>query len=92
MKLQGSGGTRFSLTAASVGVSVDVHVRPVGERWVVSAVFDGRREHGIAARPALALAAALSPLGDRARAELMADLALIGPSCDILEDAATAGR
>ena len=76
--------TQFQL-ATPGGTAVDVHLRASGERWAAVAVFGGRREIAIAASARAALRAALEPLGDATRTALMADVALLGPSCEILE-------
>ena len=80
-----SADTRFTLSARAAGVSVDVHLRGAGERWAAVALIDGRRDVGIGSKPAVALTAALASLDNAVRVALLADLALLRPSCEILE-------
>lgn len=68
------------LSAPSLGVWVDVHLRTVGQRWVASAELDGLRQLGIGPSARGALSASLAPLGERARSVLLADPALMAAS------------
>ena len=73
------------LTAPSLDLVVDVNLRSSGERWIAAAEIGGVVEIGLAATARHALAASLGSLGDRARALLLADLALLAPSVAIVE-------
>jgi len=76
---------------ASQPARIDVRLRRVGERWVAETA-GAVQSVGIAPRPRGALAVALAPLGEVAAGVLMADLALLEPSREILElERASAG-
>jgi hypothetical protein len=68
------------LSAPSLDFWVDVSLRPVGERWIGVADIGGEREIGFGTSARQALSASLAPLGDRTRAALLADPALLAPS------------
>ena len=74
---------QFRLAAASLDLSVDVGLRSFGDRWLAVAEIQGERELGLGATASQALVAALESVGSAARTELLADLALLGPSCEI---------
>lgn len=71
------------LGSKELGLDVQVKLRDLGERWLAVAEVGGDPEVGIGATPRAALAAALSTLGDRATAVLMADPQLFGASAAI---------
>jgi hypothetical protein len=73
--------TRFS--CASLGRDVELRLRELDGRWLAVADFGDAPEVGIGATPRLALAAALTTLGERAAAVLMADPQLLGLSAAI---------
>ena len=77
--------TSFTLSADQYGLVVEVTIRGVGERWIATALIESRREVGIARTPGGALNAALASLDSAARTVLLADLALLRPSCEILK-------
>ncbi len=83
MSVQAWSVTRFALSSPSVPGAIDVELRRVGERWIAVAVTRCGRGIGVAAAPGDALAAALAWVGEPARTELLADPALLGPSCEI---------
>ena len=69
---------QFRLAAAGYDFWVDVRLRDFGGRWVAVADIAGELELGLASTPRAALAAALSCLGERAAAQLLADPTLLG--------------
>lgn len=73
------------LTAPSLDLVVDVNLRSSGERWIAAASITGTVQIGLAATARQALTASLASLGDRARALLLSDLALLAPSIAIIE-------
>jgi hypothetical protein len=73
--------TRFS--CASLGRDVELRLRELDGRWLAVADFGAAPQVGIGATPRLALAAALTTLGERAAAALMADPQLLGLSAAI---------
>jgi hypothetical protein len=73
------------LSAPSLDFWVDVKLRSFGERWIASAQIAGEVEIGLATTARQALAASLASLGARARAMLLADLALLAPSIALAE-------
>jgi hypothetical protein len=73
--------TRFCCEA--LGLDIELRLRELDGRWLAVADFDGQPEVGIGATPRLALAAALTTLGERAAAVLMADPQLFGLSAAI---------
>lgn len=73
------------LTAPSLDFSVDVRLRSFGERWIASAEIAGQTQTGLATTARQALSASLASLGDRVRALLLADPALLGPSLALIE-------
>ncbi|CAN5756086.1 hypothetical protein BH23CHL7_BH23CHL7_09810 [soil metagenome] len=75
---------QFTLSPPALGQSVSVRLRRAGGRWV--AQLDGSAQAvGIGSSARSALVAALEPLGSGAVTLLLADLALLGPSCRVLE-------
>jgi hypothetical protein len=68
------------LSPPSLDFWVDVRLRSFGDRWIAAAAIAGRHEIGIGISARQALMASLSPLGEGARAQLMADTALLAPS------------
>ncbi len=75
------------LTAAELGLDVEIRLRQLDGRWLAVADFGGEPEVGIGATAREALAAALTTLGHRAAATLMADPQLFGLSVAIRESA-----
>ena len=75
------------LASAVLGVDVDIRLRQIEGRWLAVADFGGEPEVGIGATAREALAAALSTLGERAAAALMADPQLFGLSAAIRQPA-----
>ena len=73
--------------SAVLGVDVDIRLRQIEGRWLAVADFGGEPEVGIGATAREALAAALSTLGERAAAALMADPQLFGLSAAIRQPA-----
>lgn len=61
------------LASEELGIDVDIRLRQLDGRWLAVADYGGEPEVGIGATPRAALAAALTTLGDRAAAVLMAD-------------------
>lgn len=76
--------TEFRLSAPSLDFWVDVTLRSFGERWIAAAEIDGEVEIGLGASARQALTASLASLGERARALLLADVALLAPSIAVL--------
>ena len=76
-----------TLASAVLGVDVDIRLRQIEGRWLAVADFGGEPEVGIGATAREALAAALSTLGERAAAALMADPQLFGLSAAIRQPA-----
>lgn len=75
------------LSSAELGLDVEIRLRQLDGRWLAVADFGGEPEVGIGATPRVALAAALTTLGERAAATLMADPQLLGLSAAIRESA-----
>lgn len=75
------------LTSAELGLDVEIRLRQLDGRWLAVADFGGDPEVGIGANPRGALAAALTTLGQRAAATLMADPQLFGLSVAVRETA-----
>jgi hypothetical protein len=73
----------LDFTLHAQATAVPVRLRRVGERWVAHAGREGRV--GLGAGPREALLAAISPLGQTATREMLADLALLEPSVAIVE-------
>ena len=74
---------QFQLSAPLRDLSVQVGLRSFGDRWLAVAEIEGERELGLGASASQALVAALESVGPAARTELLADLALLRPSCEI---------
>ena len=70
----------FRLGSAELGVDVAVRLRELNGRWLAVAEFVEEPEVGIGATPRAALTAALTTLGERTAATLMADPELFGVS------------
>ncbi len=85
------GGTRFTLSAPSAALTVDVELRCHADRWIAVAAIAGRRQVGIGAKPREALTAALGSLDQADRVAMLADLVLLGPSVELLRATADAG-
>jgi hypothetical protein len=68
------------LASDDLGIDVEIRIRELDGRWLAVAEFGGEPEVGIGATPRIALAAALTTLGERAAAVLMADPQLFGVS------------
>jgi hypothetical protein len=81
--MQPSSTIAFTLQLASHAVTVDVQLRRSGDRWVAR-VGGSCEATAIALSPGAALAAALAPLGERAVTTLLADLALLAPSLQVV--------
>lgn len=75
------------LGSLELGVEVEIRLTRLDGRWLAVADFGDEPEVGIGATPRAALAAALSTLGKRATAALMADPGLLAPSLAIRETA-----
>ena len=73
----------FRLSSAELGLDVEVRLRELDGRWMAVAAFDGEPEVGLGATARNALSAALSTLGPRAAAILMADPELLGVSAEL---------
>jgi hypothetical protein len=71
------------LASEELGIDVDIRLRQLEGRWLAVADYGGEPEVGIGATPRAALAAALTTLGDRSAAVLMADPQLFGVSAAI---------
>jgi len=69
--------------SAQLGLEVEIRLRQLDGRWLAVAAFGSEPEVGIGATPRAALAAALSTLGERTAAALMADPVLFGLSAEI---------
>jgi hypothetical protein len=68
------------LASQELGIDLEIRIRELDGRWLAVADFGGEPEVGIGATPRSALAAALTTLGERAAAVLMADPQLFGVS------------
>jgi hypothetical protein len=75
------------LASEELGIDVDIRLRQLDGRWLAVASYGGDPEVGIGATPRAALAAALTTLGERAAAVLMADPQLFGVSVAIRQPA-----
>jgi hypothetical protein len=75
------------LASEELGIDVEIRLRQLDGRWLAVADYDGDPEVGIGATPRTALAAALTTLGERATAVLMADPQLFGVSAAIRQPA-----
>jgi hypothetical protein len=73
----------FRLAPADLTFGVDVRLRRAGERWVAIAGIAGREQTGVGASPRGALNASLATLDARSIRALLADTALLDPSCVI---------
>ena len=71
------------LSAPTLDYAVDVNLRSFGDRWVGVADVAGTRAVGLGTSARQALMASLAPLGDGARALLLTDPALLGPSREL---------
>jgi len=81
--MQTAGWIEFTLSRRQ-GSPVAVSLRRAGERWV--AQLDGNGAAiGLGTSARAALQAALEPFGEYAVTQLMADVALLEPSCRVLE-------
>jgi hypothetical protein len=76
---------RLTLNPLTLGRPLSVQLRRAGGRWV--ARVDGGESSlvGMSASAGRALAGALEPLGESVARVLLADLALLEPSCQVLE-------
>jgi hypothetical protein len=79
----------FELAPAMLGYSVSVRLRDFEARWLAVVQCRSGSTEGLGGSARDALVAALSPLGTRATAVLMADTAMFGASASLL-DAGTA--
>ncbi len=75
------------LASEELGIDVDIRLRQLEGRWLAVASYGGDPEVGIGATPRAALAAALTTLGERTAAVLMADPQLFGVSVAIRQPA-----
>lgn len=75
------------LVSEELGIDVDIRLRQLDGRWLAVAEYAGDPEVGIGATPRTALAAALTTLGERSTAVLMADPQLFGVSAAIRQPA-----
>lgn len=75
------------LGSAEVGIEAEIRLTQLDGRWLAVADFGDAPEVGIGSTPRAALAAALSTLGKRAAAALMADPGLLAPSLAIRQPA-----
>ena len=75
------------LASQELGIDVEIRLRELEGRWLAVANYGGDPEVGIGATPRTALAAALTTLGERAAAVLMADPQLLGVSVAIRQPA-----
>ena len=75
---------QFRLAAPSVPRGVHVRMRSFGERWVAVARIDEEPQWGLGVNARQALGAALTSLPPSTRTALLADLALLHPSTEIL--------
>ncbi|MDQ3449280.1 MAG: hypothetical protein M3432_08915 [Chloroflexota bacterium] len=82
---------QFRLAAPALPLGVHVRMRSFGGRWVAVARIDEETQSGLGSSARQALGAALVSLPALTRAALMADLALLRPSIDIVPQAVCAG-
>jgi hypothetical protein len=75
------------LSSEELGIDVEIRLRQLEGRWLAVASYAGEPEVDIGATPRAALAAALTTLGERAAAVLMADPQLFGVSVSIRQPA-----
>ena len=75
------------LASEELGIDVEIRIRELDGRWLAVADFGGEPEVGIGANPRVALTAALTTLGERAAAVLMADPQLFGVSAALRQPA-----
>jgi hypothetical protein len=71
------------IASRELGLEVEIRLRQLDGRWLAVADYAGEPEVGIGATARDALAAALTTLGERAAAILMADPQLFGVSAAI---------
>lgn len=81
--MQTSGWIQFTLSRPCGG-PVSVSLRRAGERWVAT-LDGGGASAGLGSSARAALQAVLEPFGTKAVTKLMADVALLEPSCQVLE-------
>ncbi len=74
----------FELTDPSLGYAVSVVLGNLTDRWLATAQCQGSRHVAIGGTAREALTSALSPLGARTAAILLADPALFGASVGVL--------
>jgi hypothetical protein len=89
MDVRSTLSVHFRVRPAGHSSDVAVDLRLVGERWVAVVEHDAGRELGIGRDARAAVSAALAPLGSRVVAAVLADPALLEPSCAIAEFAAS---
>jgi hypothetical protein len=81
--MQTAGWIQFTLSRHHGG-PVSVSLRRAGERWV--ATLDGSgASAGLGSSARAALQAVLEPFGTKTVTQLLADVALLEPSCRVLE-------
>jgi hypothetical protein len=73
------------LTAADLGLEVEIRLRQLDGRWLAVANFGAEPEVGIGATARAALEASFATLGRRAASALMADPQLLRASLDLRE-------
>ena len=74
----------FELAHPSFGYAMSIGLHNLGGRWLAIAQSPGSRLLGIGATAREALTVAVTPLGARDAARLMADPALMGASVQVL--------
>ena len=77
----------FRLASDELAIDVAIRLRQLDGRWVAVADFGRDPEVGIGGTPRAALSAALSSLGRRTAATLMADPQLFGVSARLRQPA-----
>jgi hypothetical protein len=75
----------FELSVTAVTPAVRIRIGDYGDRWVASVQCGTSRTSALGANAREALAAALAPLGARARTEVMAAPGMFGVSAQLLE-------
>ena len=81
--MQNNRWVEFELTPASLGYPVSVRLTDFDARWVAVVQCRSGSTEGLGGSARDALLAALSPLGMRATAALMADTAMFGASASL---------
>lgn len=84
--------TQFRLSATAFAVSVDVRLRSRADRWIAVAEVGAGSQVGLGRTAREALSAALRSYREEVRRALLADLALLAPSIEIMEAAGASQR